>query len=147
MSDYYLSNNNFPVTSPLLFIIFLVISSNALATESDDFELYAKIHLSIDMADDDQEESVSLSNNSSRFGFQGKHPINNETAFLWRMEQKVYMDESGGRFGSTCLKGQSLDKVTDKQVLEIQTRLNQRPRKLLGFETPEEVYTEMALAA
>ncbi|MDT8453278.1 MAG: IS30 family transposase [Gammaproteobacteria bacterium] len=44
-------------------------------------------------------------------------------------------------------KGQPLDKVTEEQVVEIQTRLNQRPRKLLGFRTPEEVYTEMALAA
>jgi len=44
-------------------------------------------------------------------------------------------------------KDQPLDKVTHEQVLEIQTRLNQRPRKLLGFRTPEEVYTEMALAA
>ncbi len=44
-------------------------------------------------------------------------------------------------------KGQPLDKVTKEQVVEIQTRLNQRPRKLLGFRTPEEVYTEMVLAA
>ena len=44
-------------------------------------------------------------------------------------------------------KGQPLDKVTCAQVLKIQTRLNQRPRKLLDFRTPEEVYTEMALAA
>lgn len=44
-------------------------------------------------------------------------------------------------------KGQRLDKVTEEEVVEIQTRLNQRPRKLLGFRTPEEVYTEMALAA
>jgi len=44
-------------------------------------------------------------------------------------------------------KGLPLDKVTHEQVQEIQTRLNQRPRKLLGFRTPEEVYTEMALVA
>lgn len=44
-------------------------------------------------------------------------------------------------------KGQPLDKVTHEQVLEIQTRLNQRPRKLLDFSTPEEVYAEMAIAA
>ena len=44
-------------------------------------------------------------------------------------------------------KGQPLDKVTEEQIVVIQTRLNQRPRKLLGFRTPEEVYTEMALAA
>jgi IS30 family transposase len=44
-------------------------------------------------------------------------------------------------------KGQPLDKVTKEQVIEIQTRLNQRPRKLLDYKTPEEVYTAMALAA
>jgi len=44
-------------------------------------------------------------------------------------------------------KDQPLDKVTCAQVLEIQTRLNQRPRKLLDFRTPEEVYTDRALAA
>jgi len=44
-------------------------------------------------------------------------------------------------------KGQSLDKVTQEQVIEIQSRLNQRPRKLLNFRMPEEVYAEMALAA
>jgi len=44
-------------------------------------------------------------------------------------------------------KGQPLDKVTHEQVLEIQTRLNRRRRKLLDFRTREEVYSEMALAA
>jgi len=44
-------------------------------------------------------------------------------------------------------KGQALDKVTQKQVIDIQTRLNRRPRKLLDFRTPEEVYIEMALVA
>ena len=44
-------------------------------------------------------------------------------------------------------KDQPLDKVTKKQVVDIQTRLNQRPRKLLGFKTPEEVYAKMKLAS
>ena len=44
-------------------------------------------------------------------------------------------------------KCQALDKVTNKQALEIQTRLNKRPCKLLDFRAPEEVYVEMALAA
>jgi IS30 family transposase len=44
-------------------------------------------------------------------------------------------------------KNQPLDKVTDKQILDIQNRLNQRPRKRLGFKTPNEIYSEMALAA
>lgn len=44
-------------------------------------------------------------------------------------------------------KGQALDKVTKKQVINIQNKLNKRPRKLLDFKTPEEVYEEMKLAA
>jgi IS30 family transposase len=44
-------------------------------------------------------------------------------------------------------KGQPLDKVTKQQVVKIQARLNQRPRKLLDYKTPEEVYEEMKLAS
>lgn len=44
-------------------------------------------------------------------------------------------------------KGQPLDKVTAKQVIDIQTKLNQRPRKLLGYKTPEEVYETMKMAS
>lgn len=44
-------------------------------------------------------------------------------------------------------KGQPLDKVTTKQVIEIQTRLNNRPRKLLDYKTPEEVYEKMKMAS
>jgi len=44
-------------------------------------------------------------------------------------------------------KGVPLDKVTQEEANEIARRMNQRPRKLLGFKTPEEVYTEMAKAA
>lgn len=44
-------------------------------------------------------------------------------------------------------KGQPLDKVTKQQVANIQTKLNQRPRKLLNYMTPEEVYEEMKMAS
>lgn len=43
-------------------------------------------------------------------------------------------------------KGMPLDKVTKPQVIEIQHKLNDRPRKLLGFKTPNEVYQEMLQA-
>ena len=43
-------------------------------------------------------------------------------------------------------KGMPLDKVTKPQVIEIQNKLNDRPRKLLGFKTPNEVYQEMLVA-
>ena len=44
-------------------------------------------------------------------------------------------------------KGMALDKVTDEDIILIQNRLNNRPRKLLDYKTPNEVYEAMRLAA
>jgi IS30 family transposase len=44
-------------------------------------------------------------------------------------------------------KGMALDKVTAAEIRLIQDRLNNRPRKLLGYKTPNEVYDAMRLAA
>jgi len=56
---------------------------------------------------------------------------------------KITMD----LFDNICPKVSLLDKVTKKQVIEIQTRLNQRPRKRLKYKTPEEVYDKMKTAS
>ena len=40
-----------------------------------------------------------------------------------------------------------LDQVTDADVRAIQDKLNNRPRKALGYKTPNEVYEEMRLAS
>ena len=44
-------------------------------------------------------------------------------------------------------KGLTLDKVTAEEVMLIQNRLNNRPRKLLNYKTPNEVYEAMRLVA
>jgi len=44
-------------------------------------------------------------------------------------------------------KGMALDKVTDEDIRAIQNKLNNRPRKLLNYKTPNEVYDAMRLAA
>lgn len=44
-------------------------------------------------------------------------------------------------------KGMELDKVTAEEVTLIQNKLNDRPRKLLDYKTPNEVYEAMRLAA
>jgi IS30 family transposase len=41
----------------------------------------------------------------------------------------------------------ALDKVTDEDIIMIQNKLNNRPRKLLDYQTPNEVYDVMGLAA
>ena len=44
-------------------------------------------------------------------------------------------------------KGMQLDKVTAEEIILIQDKLNNRPRKLLGYKTPNEVYGAMCLVA
>lgn len=44
-------------------------------------------------------------------------------------------------------KGMALDKVTAEEIILIQNKLNNRPRKLLGYKTPNEVYDAMRLIA
>lgn len=44
-------------------------------------------------------------------------------------------------------KGLALNKVTAEEVVLIQNKLNNRPRKLLGYKTPNEVYDAMRLVA
>lgn len=39
-------------------------------------------------------------------------------------------------------KGTDFSEVTDEEVFEVQGKLNNRPRKTLGWKTPREVYTE-----
>jgi IS30 family transposase len=41
----------------------------------------------------------------------------------------------------------ALDKVTAEEIILIQDKLNNRPRKLLGYKTTNKVYAAMRLAA
>jgi IS30 family transposase len=44
-------------------------------------------------------------------------------------------------------KAMPLEQLTNQQIKTIQDRLNNRPRKMLGYKTPNEVYDAMRLAA
>lgn len=97
-------SSNFPLCATL-FSVVAIIPAIGFATESKDVELYIKIHMSLDQSYDGQNQALSVSNNSSRFGFRGNHKIDNKNIFHWRMENKVYIDESGGRLGNPAYAG------------------------------------------
>jgi len=75
--------------------------------------------------------------------------LNVETCFShpYRSWERWLNENHHGLIRQSLPKDQSLDKVTEKQVVNIQTRLNQRPRKLPGFNPPEEIYVKMKLAS
>lgn len=88
-----------------LIIPMLMALPTTSALAEDAFDLYAKLHMSADYSSDGETKETSLSDNSSRFGFQGRHQATPDVNFYWRMEQKVYVDESGGRFGNPAYAG------------------------------------------
>jgi IS30 family transposase len=44
-------------------------------------------------------------------------------------------------------KGSSLEDITDEQIKAVADKLNNRPRKCLGFKTPYEVFYDKILEA
>jgi IS30 family transposase len=44
-------------------------------------------------------------------------------------------------------KGSSLEDITDEQIKAVANKLNNRPRKILGFNTPFEVFYGKILEA
>ena len=52
-----------------------------------------------------------------------------------------------GFFLSIGMSGNLTVKVTNKQVIKIQNRLNQRPRKLFAYKTSEEIYKAIKMAS
>ena len=89
--------------------------------------------------------------NGKEFAYHEKiaEALNVDTYFAhpYRSWERGLNENHNGLIRQYLPKDQPLDKVTKKQVVDIQTRLNQRPRKLLGFKTPEEVYAKMKLAS
>lgn len=76
----------------------------AAQVEGEKLEIYGKIHVSINSADIDDpavttKDGMSISSNSSRFGFKGKLPTESDIDVIWQMEQEVALDDhSAGSF-------------------------------------------------
>ena len=89
--------------------------------------------------------------NGKEFAYHEKiaKALNVETYFAhpYRSWERGLNENHNGLIRQYLPKGQPLDKVTTKQVIDIQEKLNQRPRKLLDFKTPEEIYKTMKMAS
>ena len=49
-------------------------------------------------------------------------------------------ENTNGLIRQYLSKGTDFNKLTDRQVLEIMDKLNNRPRKCLGYKTPNQVF-------
>jgi len=72
--------------------------------------------------------------------------IENETgarfyfATPYHSRERGLNENTNGLIRQYLPKGKSMARLTQKQCDAIATRLNRRPRKLLGFKTPEQIY-------
>lgn len=59
--------------------------------------------------------------------------------------QRGSNENANGLIREYLPKGMDLGQVTDKELTFIENRLNHRPRQILGFRTPAEVFSELKL--
>lgn len=88
-------------SSVLAFSIASILAAHtAVAVEvaGDTLNVYGKLHLSVDVSDTDglvTTDGASVSSNSSRLGFKGKHELESGMAFVWQLESEIKPDETG----------------------------------------------------
>jgi IS30 family transposase len=73
--------------------------------------------------------------------------VDNYFAHPYHSWERGLNENHNGLIRQYLPKGMPLDKVTDEEIIFIQDKLNNRPRKLLGYKTPNEVYDAMCLVA
>lgn len=73
--------------------------------------------------------------------------VDNYFAHPYHSWERGLNENHNGLIRQYLPKGMALDQVTDEDIELIQNKLNNRPMKLLGYKTPNEVYDAMKLAA
>ena len=71
----------------------------------------------------------------------------NYFAHPYRSWERGLNENHNGLIRQYLPKGMALDKVSDEDISVIQDKLNNRPRTLLHYKTPNEGYDAMCLAA
>lgn len=64
------------------------------------FQIYGKLHGSLDCIDDGKSREFYLSSNSSRLGIKGDKDLGNDAKVVWQVESLINIDESGTTFAS-----------------------------------------------
>ena len=73
--------------------------------------------------------------------------VDNYFAHRYSLWERGLNENHNGLIRQYLPKGMALYTVTPEEIALIQDKLNNRPRKLLGYKTPNEVYDAMRLAA
>ncbi|NOY65867.1 MAG: porin [Gammaproteobacteria bacterium] len=94
------------IATAVAMALVLPVTADAAKVLGDELEVYGKLHLSVDASDTDglnaNKEDISISSNSSRLGFKGKHKIaNGGMSVVYQLEQEVAIGD--GKDGGSTL--------------------------------------------
>ncbi len=76
------------ITMLVLLTVLVAGSANA-----GDYEVYGKLHLSMDMLNDSDASEVTLNSNTSYFGIKGTRELNENFTFIWQFENSLNLTE------------------------------------------------------
>jgi predicted porin len=78
----------------VMMVLLILIPAGAAQAE-DNYKIYGKLHMSMEMHNDGEDSQFALSNNGSRFGLKGASPMTECLKLIWQFEQKINLAQKG----------------------------------------------------
>jgi len=73
---------------------------------------------------------------------ENRHLVLRSACFLATRQQRGSNESTNGLLRQFCSKGTDLSNISQTELNDVARLMNQRPRKTLGWKTPEEAMTE-----
>ena len=115
----------------MLVILAVVLTAGAASAGDMNWSFYGKVHSSINMMSNGENSQLGLTSNTSRYGFKGWAPINDEWKFVWQIEQAVNVAQGDL---STNLRNTFVG-FKNAKLGEVRMGRHDTPHKTLGRKT------------
>ncbi len=86
--------NGKKMLTAMLVLMVVLAAGTALAGDTH-YKFYGKLHTSIDVLNDGNENTIALNSNTSRFGFKGEHEVKSNLTAIWQFESYVNAAQKG----------------------------------------------------
>lgn len=115
-----------------LMVLAIALSAATAMAGDMNWSFYGKVHSSINYLDNGQNSQLGLTSNTSRFGFKGSAPMNDEFTFVWQFERGINMAQKGT---GTLSARNSYVGFKNEKFGEVRMGIHDTPHKTLGRKT------------
>lgn len=114
-----------------LMVMAIALSAATAMAGDMNWSFYGKAHSSINYLSNGENSQLGLTSNTSRFGFKGSAPMNDEFTFVWQFERGINLAQ-----GSTTLSARnSYVGFKNEKFGEVRMGIHDTPHKTLGRKT------------